>query len=122
MRSIAITSVLAGGIFLALGFASLVWWHEVTEYRPVLRLHSAKEIEFVRTTTDLEHLRAYTQLLMRTGDETTQKANEIIDLLVKLGAGLFIWCGVLSLLGWANARKAYLLGSGAPLPRWLRWL
>jgi len=122
MKSIAISSALTGVIFLALGIGLLVWWHGITQYRPLLKPSSAKEVEFVRTTTDLEHLRAYTQLLIRNGDQTTQKTNEFIDVALNMIAGLAGFCGVLSFLGWANARKAYLIGSGSPLPKWLRWL
>jgi hypothetical protein len=121
MRSIAISSVGSAIFFLVVGIGSLAWWYGF-EHRPLLKPHSTQEIEFVRTTSDLEHLRAYTQLLIRKDQEVSQKTNDLIDSLMSAIAGLSIFCSMFSGLGWAYARKAYLVGSGSPLPIWLRWI
>jgi hypothetical protein len=122
MRSITVWSIGTAVGFAALGVGFLIWWYGITEYRPVYKPNPARLAEFVQSTSDIEHLRKFSQLQLRQHDAMVRGANEIIEQAINVIIFLALACAVSSLLGWLSALKAHRLGQGRPIPGWLRWL
>lgn len=122
MRSIALLSIATAVAAAALGIWVFTWWYGTSGYRPLFKPHPPQTVEFVQTTSDLEHLRKFTQLQMRQSAEIQKDANTILDGAINMVIFLLLTCAVVSLLGWVNAIKAHRLGQGGPLPGWLKWL
>src|SRR5258708_12653370 len=79
MRSIAIWSVSTAIVFAVLGTAMIVWWYGFFPLRPIFKAYPPQTIEFVRSTSDIEHLRKFTQLVIRGEDEAGKRVNETLD-------------------------------------------
>jgi hypothetical protein len=122
MRSIAVWSVSAAVAFVAMGAAALIWWYAVFSNRPIFKSYPPQTMEFVRSTSDIEHLRNFTQLIVRDDHEVGRKVNAVLDLAINVIAGMAFVCAYFAVLGWVYAHKAHNLALGKPVPRWLRWL
>ncbi len=122
MRSIAIWSVSTAIVFAVLGTAMIVWWYGFFPLRPIFKAYPPQTIEFVRSTSDIEHLRKFTQLVIRGEDEAGKRVNETLDAGINIISTMAFVCASLALLAWGYALKARNLALGTSTPRWLRWL
>jgi hypothetical protein len=122
MRSIAIWSVSTAIAFAVMGAVIIVWWYGFFPHRPIFKAYPPQTIEFVRSTSDIEHLRKFTQLVIRGEEVVGKKANETLDAAINMISVMAFVCASFALFGWGYALKARNLALGTPMPRWLRWL
>jgi len=122
MKSITYSATIFAVGFAVIAIVILVYWYGYFPYRPIFKVLPPGELEFVKTTTDIEHLRKFTQLLIQEGGSVGKQANEVFDSAINLIAGLALFCSLLSLWGLAQAYRAYDLALGRPLRWWTKWL
>jgi len=122
MRFIVINSLAAAFIFISMSVALCVWWYGLSSERPMFKSRAAESMEFVRTTSDIERLREFTQKLMWGHEAIGKRANQTLDLAVNVIACMSLMCGMLSLLGMGYAFKTRNEALGVPLKWWLHWL
>ena len=121
MKTIVINSILAAIVFISMAVALCVWWYGLSPNRPMFRPYPAHTLELVRTASNIEHLRKFTQQLIWGNEAVGKRTNETLDFAVNVIAGLSMMCALISLLGMGYAFKVRNEALGIPLKWWLRW-